>query len=261
MQDMSSKLESLIGKEGMTAFFTELKNALQTTEKTNEKSLIDFSIKGGENPSGSSIEIFSVDANQYTNYISEEKEYMNGAVTVITLSIGAKDAASIGILENLFNKIQDKYYIFFRAEGMKMCVDFVIKSDSMNNQIQEYGFNLSDFNSFKLLIKSDLVPGDLFGLTFEQVAIKALTLLLNIKGEIINGKYLSTCLFKALSVINVESPIIQEQITKIKIYASLLKVFQEFVCSFKFSPEDFIKAVIIPILEKDALPGKPIEEE
>ena len=41
----------------------------------------------------------------------------------------------------------------------------------------------------------------------------------------------------------------------------LLKVFQEFVCSFKFSPEDFIKAVIIPILEKDALPGKPIEEE
>ena len=41
---MSSELESLIGKEGMTAFFTELKNALQTTEKTNEKSLIDFSI-------------------------------------------------------------------------------------------------------------------------------------------------------------------------------------------------------------------------
>ena len=95
----------------------------------------------------------------------------------------------------------------------------------------------------------------------EQVAIKALTLLLNIKGEIINGKYLSTCLLKALSVINVESPRIQKQITKIKIYASLLKVFQEFVCSFKFSPEDFIKAVIIPILEKDALPGKPIEEE
>lgn len=52
----------------MTAFFTELKNALQTTEKTNEKSLIDFSIKGGENPSGSSIEIFSVDANQYTKF-------------------------------------------------------------------------------------------------------------------------------------------------------------------------------------------------
>ena len=139
---MSSELESLIGKEGMTAFFTELKNALQTTEKTNEKSLIDFSIKGGENPSGSSIEIFSVDANQYTNYISEEKEYMNGAVTVITLSIGAKDAASIGIFENLFNqyqgiikeilKIQDKNSIFFRAEGMKMCVDVVIKSDSMN---------------------------------------------------------------------------------------------------------------------------------
>ena len=268
---MSSELESSIGKEGMTAFFTELKNALQTTEKTNEKSLIDFSIKGGENPSGSSIEIFSVDANQYTNYISEEKEYMNGAVTVITLSIGAKDAASIGIWENVFNEcqgiikeilnIQDKNSIFFRAEEMKMCVDVVIKSDSMNNQIQEYGFNLSDFNSFKLLIKSDLVPGDLFGLTFEQVAIKALTLLLNIKGEIINGKYLSTCLFKALSVINVESPRIQKQITKIKIYASLLKVFQEFVCSFKFSPEDFIKAVIIPILEKDALPGKPIEEE
>ena len=268
---MSSKLESLIGEEGITAFFTELKNALQTTEKTNEKSLIDFSIKGGENPSGSSIEIISVDANQYTNYISEEKDYMNGAVTVITLSIGAKDAASIGIWENLFNQCQgsikeilalgDNSSIFFRAEGMKICVDVVIKSDSMNNQIQEYGFNLSDFNSFKLLIKSDLVPGDLFGLTFEQVAIKALTLLLNIKGEIINGKYLSTCLFKALSVINVESPIIQKQITKIKIYASLLKVFQEFVCSFKFSPEDFIKAVIIPILEKDALPGKPIEEE
>ena len=268
---MSSELESLIGEEGITAFFTELKNALQTTEKTNEKSLIDFSIKGGENPSGSSIEIISVDANQYTNYISEEKDYMNGAVTVITLSIGAKDAASIGIWENLFNQCQgsikeilalgDNSSIFFRAEGMKICVDVVIKSDSMNNQIQEYGFNLSDFNSFKLLIKSDLVPGDLFGLTFEQVAIKALTLLLNIKGEIINGKYLSTCLFKALSVINVESPIIQEQITKIKIYASLLKVFQEFVCSFKFSPEDFIKAVIIPILEKDALPGKPIEEE
>ena len=30
---MSSKLESLIGKEGMTAFFTELKNALQTSGK------------------------------------------------------------------------------------------------------------------------------------------------------------------------------------------------------------------------------------
>ena len=30
---MSSELESSIGKEGMTAFFTELKNALQTSSK------------------------------------------------------------------------------------------------------------------------------------------------------------------------------------------------------------------------------------
>ena len=53
--------------------------------------------------------------------------------------------ASIGIFENLFNQYQgiikeipeiqalgDKFSIFFRAEGMKMCVDVVIKSDSMN---------------------------------------------------------------------------------------------------------------------------------
>lgn len=163
---MSSHVESLIGTEGLTAFLTELKNALQTTEKTNEKSNIDLSIKGGEDPSGISIEIFSVDANQYTNYISEEKEYMNGAVTVLTLSIGAKDAASIGIFEILFNQYQgiikqipeiealgDKFSIHFRAEGIKMCVDVVIKNDSMTNQIQEYGFNLSDFHSFKTVIQ------------------------------------------------------------------------------------------------------------
>lgn len=60
---MSSHVESLIGTEGLTAFLTELKNALQTTEKTNEKSNIDLSIKGGEDPSGISIEIFSVNAN------------------------------------------------------------------------------------------------------------------------------------------------------------------------------------------------------
>ena len=248
---MSSELESLIGEEGITAFFTELKNALQTTEKTNEKSLIDFSIKGGENPSGSSIEIFSVDANQYTNYISEEKEYMNGAVT---LSIGAKDAASIGIFEILFNQYQG---IIKQIPE----IDVVIKNDSMTNQIQEYGFNLSDFHSFKTVIQSDLLPGDIFDQSFEQVAIKAFTLLLHVKGEITNGKYLSTCLSKALSVINVESPLIQEQINDVKIYTSLLKVFQEFVCSFKFSPEDFFKEVVIPSIEKDALPGIPIEDE
>lgn len=31
---------------------------------------------------------------------------MNGAVTVLTLSIGAKDAASIGIFKILFNQYQ-----------------------------------------------------------------------------------------------------------------------------------------------------------
>lgn len=54
---------------------------------------------------------------------------------------------------------------------------------------------------------------------------------------------------------------IQERINDVKIYTSLLKIFQEFVCSFKFSPEDFVKEVVIPSIEKDALPGIPIEDE
>lgn len=99
---MSSYLEEIIGKENTTAFIAELKNAFQTTEKTNEKSIVDLTIQGGEEPSGITLETFNVDGDQYLNYIDEGKEYMNDAVSVFTLSIGAKDPASIGIFETFF---------------------------------------------------------------------------------------------------------------------------------------------------------------
>lgn len=67
----------------------------------------------------------------------------------------------------------DKFSIHFRAEGMKMCLDVVFKNDSFNNQIEEFGLDFKEFHTFKAVIKTDLVPGDIFGQSFEQLAIKA----------------------------------------------------------------------------------------
>lgn len=69
---MSSYLEEIIGKENTTAFIAELKNAFQTTEKTNEKSIVDLTIQGGEEPSGITLETFNVDGDQdYTEAIND----------------------------------------------------------------------------------------------------------------------------------------------------------------------------------------------
>lgn len=51
-------------------------------------------------------------------------------------------------------------------------------------------FKQSDFHSFKTVIQSDLLPGDIFDQSLEQVAIKAFTLLLHVKGEITNEKFI-----------------------------------------------------------------------
>lgn len=42
---------------------------------------------------------------------------------------------------------------------------------------------------------------------------------------------------------------------------SLLKVFKELVFSFKFSPENWVKDVLIPMIEKDQSVDKTIDQD
>ena len=115
-------IEKIVGKDNLEGFLKELKSALQTVEKQNEKSEVDISVKGGDDLNGIAAETFTISKEKYSEYITEEKDYMKDAVSIMTVKINAKDASTLPTLQTLIEA----------QKGMIMELPFVKEKGDKN---------------------------------------------------------------------------------------------------------------------------------
>lgn len=212
MADKPKVYFGCLPKEQVFTFIENLKKALAEEAKTDDKKSFEIEVRGtkGE-PKGVCFETFSVTKDNYANFVDAGQAYMGKALSVFSVSVNAKDEASVKVLSDLFEKMKPmfeqlefvkkhpgKYEIHLRTAGKKVTVDFVSVTGEFLQPLLDLGLNISDYHNFKASFKSEFLPDEFFNKPVEELTLKALQLLLSIKGSSVGVRQILSAVIKAL---------------------------------------------------------------
>ena len=230
-----------VPKEEVPKFLEGLKKAFGEGEKTGDKKELEIEVRGTkEEPKGISLETFSVRKDTYANYFDTSKDYMGKALVAFSVCVTAKDEAGVEKLKQEFEKFKpmvlemplvkerkDKYSFNFRSAGTKAYVDVVTLEGKIVQPLLDLGVDISDFHNFKVSFKSDLDINQLFAekVDVAELSAKAFSLVLSIKGNSENIKYLTTAFGKALKDVKLSNEKYQKKFDKVVNYLSLVNAF------------------------------------
>jgi len=244
-------------KEEIGKCVENFKKALAEGQKSGDKKGFELEIKGtNEEPKGVSFETYSICKDTYKNFVDESKDYMAKALTVFTVSINAKDEAGVKVLEELFTKFvepfvkelpffkkhPENYEVKFRTEGKKVSVDLIKVKGEFLQPLLDLGLDISEFHNFKASFKSEFVPEQFFTLPSEELALKVVQLILSIKGESTNARYILTALIKALKEVKLANAKFQTKLDKHVEKLSALNAFVSFCLNFEFDSKELMGA-------------------
>lgn len=229
-----------------------LKAALEKGSKTGDKKSLDFSIRGTKTePTGISIESYSITPQLYTKFIDDSKDYMGKALHVVSLSIGAKDENSVKVLEDLLVKLTpmikelpwmkkhpDKYQFFFRSSENRVFIDVINTEGKFLQPLLDLNINATDFHEFSGHFKTELKPGDLYDCKAEEMAEKFFKFVVEAKSTGKNSKYLLIATIEALKVIKLTDKKHQDKLNKILQYLSFLNAFVSAESKFEFDSKE-----------------------
>ena len=244
-------------KEEVVKCIENLKKALAEGEKTGDKKGFDFEVKGtNEEPKGVSFETFSVTKDCYKNFVDESKDYMAKALSVLSVSINAKDESGVKVLEELFTKFvepfikelpfakkhPENFEFHFRTAGTKVTADIVGVKGEFLQPLLDLGLDMSEIHNFKASFKSEFIPEQFFTLPTEELALKALQLVFSIKGESTNARYLITALIKALKEVKLSNEKYQKKLERHVEKLNALNAFLSFCFNFEFDAKELCGA-------------------
>ena len=260
-------------KDQVFGFIEGFKKALAEETKTDDKKSFEFELRGTkEEPKGVSFETYSVTKDKYANFVDASQPYMAKALSVLSVSVHAKDDASLNTLKTLFEKMKPmfeglefvkkhpgKYEIHFRNEGKKVTVDFVSVTGEFLQPLLDLGLDISNYHKFSASFKSEFCPDDFFKLPIEELSLKALQLLLSIKGESVGVRQILSALIKALKGIKLSNEKFQKKLDQHVSHLSGLNAFLSFVFNFEFDAKELCGAGLSA--SKDALKGIDINKK
>ena len=233
------------------------KKALAEGKKEDDKKKFEIEIKGtNEEPKGISFETYSIRKDNFNNFVDTSKDYMKDALAVCTVSIKAKDESGVKVLEEIFKKFgepfikelkffkkhPENYQIHFRTNGNKVSVDLLSVKGEFLQPLLDLGISVSDFHSLKASFKSEFRPDEFFTSSIEDLALKALQLLLSIKSESTNLRYILSAAIKALKEVKLSNAKFQSKLEKHVEKLSVLNAFVSFVLNLEFDAKELCGA-------------------
>ena len=239
-------------KEQVFAFIENLKKALDEEAKTDEQKSFEIEIKGTkEEPKGVSFDTYSVTKDKYATFVDASKDYMKEALSVFSVSVHAIDETSVKTLEALFEKMKPmfegldfvkkhpgKYKVELRTSGTKVTVDFVSVTGEFLKPLLELGLNISDYHNFNATFKSGLCPGDFFKLPVEELTLKALQVLLSVKGKSTGVRKIISALIKALKGVKLTNDKFQKKLEDHVGHLSALNAFVSFAFNLEYDAKE-----------------------
>ena len=260
-------------KEQVLAFLGNFKKALAEEAKTDDKKSFEFELRGTkEEPKGVSFETYSITKDKYAEFVDASQPYMAKALSVFSISVNAKDDTSLKTLQTLFEKMKPafenldfvkkhpgKYEIHFRNAGKKVTVDFVSVTGEFLQPLLDLGLDISNYHKFNACFKSEFCPDEFFKLPIEELSLKALQLVLSIKGESQGVRQILTALIKALKEVKLSNEKFQKKLDQHVSHLSGLNAFLSFVFNFEFDAKELCGAGLSA--SKDALKGIDINKK
>lgn len=244
-------------KSEVGKFIENLKKALAEETKGDDKKKFELEVKGTDaEPKGVSFETYSVTKDIYGNFVDKSKDYMAKALSVLSVTVNAKDEAGVKNLESLFTKFVDpfvknlpfvkkhpeNYEAHFRTNGNKVSVDFISVKGEFLQPLLDLGVNISDFHNFKASFKSEFRPDEFFTAPLEELSLKALQLLLSVRGNSTGARYLLSSTIKALKEVKLENAKFQKKLETHVDKLTALNAFLSFCFEFKFDAKELCGA-------------------
>ena len=219
-------------------------------DKKEDKKKFELEIKGTQaDPKGLSFEIYSISNDLYNSFADDSQEYMSKALSVLTISINIPEKEILDKIEIFFKESRfsfpkeliEKNVIHFRISGNKMFIDFV--SMTFLQTLLDLGLNFSEFHNFYASFKSEFKPNELFSSPDKELNLcflKALQLVLSVKGQLTNTNFIITALIKALKEVKCKNYkyIFQDKLNKLVKKLILLKSFLSFCFNFEFNAKE-----------------------
>ena len=287
-EEKSKYYFKIIPKEEFPKFIERFKQALDKKEfKKGDHKSFELEIRGtNEELNGPSIKLSTFDKTKFNEFLDLKQEYMKNSLFCISLNLNAKN-------EDSFAKINELYEIFkplfrntpslkkenvemhFRKNGINFSFEIVFKEGILLKALMDLGLDFTEYHKFDFDLKSGLDIEEFFNLSSDQnsIFLKIFTILLSIKSDNENIKYLCRALIEALKDVKLDDKAMEEKLNKFFGYLNFInsfigtklkleydarvftrkvskhnKQFQEKIFSLQQMAEGIVKQLLIPMI-------------
>lgn len=256
-KEKKDKVKAFLGmfpKEEFPKFIEGVKKGLEEekAKKVGDEQKVSIEIKGTkEEPKGTSFEIYTVNKNNYGQFVDEKQDYMAKALTCFTVSIGVSNKDTIPKIKELFDKFSpmlsavpwiakhpEQYQWHFHSTDDRVFVDFISVSGKFLEPLLNLGLDISEYHNFNLSLKSDFIPGEFFDKPAEELINKGLQVAFKVNGSTKNVKYLVAATLSGLKAVTISNKKMQAKFDKGIQFLSFINSFVESSFKFEFDAKE-----------------------
>ena len=230
----------IIPKEEFPKFIERFKQALDKTEfKKGDHKSFELEIRGtNEELNGPSIKLSTFDKTKFNEFLDLKQEYMKNSLFCISLNLNAKNEDSFAeinkfylfykpIFENIQALKNENVEIHFRKNGINFSFEIVFKEGILLKALMDLGLDFTEYHKFDFDLKSGLDIEEFFNLSSDpkSIFLKIFTILLSIKSDNENIKYLCGALIEALKDVKLDDKAMEEKLNKFFGYLNFINSF------------------------------------
>ena len=240
--DKSKYYLGFIPKEELDPFMERLSKALKEGQKSGDKKELEIEIRGSsEEPKGISIEQFTLDKTNFSEFFESNAEHTKKALVLCTVNFEVKEEKDVEVIKTSFEQVKpmvlglpfvqakkDKFELHFRNNGKKVAIDFTSVEGKIIQPLLDLGVDLSEYHKFYFGLKTGADLGKLYaegGNPSDELISEIFNVLVSVKSTGENLKYLSTALIAAFKDVKLEDEKKKKKLEKFLGFLNLVNVF------------------------------------
>ena len=239
-EEKSKYYFKIIPKEEFPKFIERFKQALDKKEfKKGDHKSFELEIRGtNEELNGPSIKLSTFDKTKFNEFLDLKQEYMKNSLFCISLNLNAKNEDSFAeinrffatcklLFENIPALKKENVEAHFRKNGINFSFEIVFKEGILLKALMDLGLDFTEYHKFDFDLKSGFNLEEFFNLSSDpkSIFLKIFTLLLSIKSDNENIKYLCRALIEALKDVKLDDKAMEEKLNKFFVYLNFINSF------------------------------------
>ena len=240
-EEKSKYYFKIIPKEEFPKFIERFKQALDKTEyKKGDHKSFELEIRGtNEELNGPSIKLSTFDKTKFNEFLDLKQEYMKNSLFCISLNLNAKNEDSFAEINKLYEQLlkpifenipalkKENVEIHLRKNGINFSFEIVFKEGILMKSLMDLGLDFTEYHKFDFDLKSGFNLEEFFNLSSDpkSIFLKIFTLLLSIKSDNENIKYLCGALIEALKDVKLDDKAMEEKLNKFFGYLNFINSF------------------------------------